>query len=88
MKGKNLFAKYLTPLNHSCRVEVLNRFSVSCCDSSLLEYSMQEVMSSNPSCDMSVAGALVEDGDDLGQVSKYILIFEEQLCMSNVGFYI
>ncbi len=43
-------------------------------------------MSSNPSCDMSVAGALVEDGDDLGQVSQYILIFEEQSCMSNVGF--
>ncbi len=30
---------------------------------------MQEVMSSNPGCDMSIAGALVEDGDDLGEVS-------------------
>jgi hypothetical protein len=30
---------------------------------------MQEVVGSNPRRDMSVLGALVEDGDDLGQVS-------------------
>jgi len=30
---------------------------------------MQEVVGSNPGRDMSVSGALVEDGDDLGQVS-------------------
>jgi hypothetical protein len=37
--------------------------------SSLLKYSVQGVGGSYPDRDMFIMGALVEDGDDLGQVS-------------------
>jgi hypothetical protein len=49
-------------------MEVPNSNSISCCNSSLLECSpaVQEVVGSN----MSVSGALVEVGDDLGQAIK------------------
>ncbi len=49
-------------------VDVQNSNSISCCNISLLECSpaVQEVVGSN----MSVTGALVEVGDDLGQASK------------------
>jgi hypothetical protein len=52
----------------------LESFRISCRDSSLLERPprMQEVGGSNPGRDMSVMGALVEDGDDLGQVSVFL----------------
>jgi hypothetical protein len=52
-------------------VEVLNCNSISCYDSFLLECSpaVQEIVGSNLSRDMSVSGALVHDGEDLGQVS-------------------
>jgi hypothetical protein len=49
-------------------MEVPNSNCISCCNSSLLECSsaVQEVMGP----DMSVSGALVEVGDDLGKASK------------------
>jgi len=53
-------------------VEVPSSNSISCYNSSLLECSPveQEVVRSNHCQDISVSGALVEDGDDLGQVSQ------------------
>jgi hypothetical protein len=49
---------------------------MSCSNSSLLEClpppAVQEVVDSNLGRDMSVSADLVEDGDDLGQVSPKI----------------
>jgi hypothetical protein len=58
-------------MHRGSHVEVPNNNSISCCINSLLECSpaVQDVMGSNPGQDMSVSGALVEVGDDLGQVS-------------------
>ncbi len=61
----------LHPSDSSCEehmhwwshVEVPNSNSISCLNSSLLEYP-----GSIPGRDMFVSGALVEDGDDLGRV--------------------
>ncbi len=52
-------------------VEVPDSHSISCCNSSLLECSpmVQEVAGLSHGRDMSVSDALVEDRDDLGQVS-------------------
>ncbi len=46
--------------------------SISCCNSSLLDCSpaVKEVEGSNHGRDISVSSALVEDRDDLGQVSQ------------------
>ena len=49
-------------------LDVPNDNIISCCNSSLLECSpaVQEVVGSNPGRDMSVSGAPIKNGDDLG----------------------
>jgi hypothetical protein len=57
-------------------VKVPNSNRISCCNSFLLECSpkVQEVVVSNHGRDMSrVLYSIVEDGDDLGQVSPYFV---------------
>jgi hypothetical protein len=58
-------------MHWASHVEVSNRQIIIWLISSLLEYSpaVQGVRGSHPDRDMFVSGALVEDGDDLGQVS-------------------
>jgi hypothetical protein len=59
-----VFALTVTELASEC-IDVANSYLISYSNSSLLE-----CWSSNPGHDMSVFGALVEDGDDLGK--KYL----------------
>jgi hypothetical protein len=59
-------------------VEVQNNNGISCCNSSLVECptAVQAVGARfKPGRAMSVSGALLNDRDDLGQVSSILLIF-------------
>jgi hypothetical protein len=61
--------------------------SISCCSSSLVECppEVREVGGSHPGRDMSVSGALLKDGDELGEVSPldhYFSFPERTLCSS------